>query len=212
MKTQLRQPNHIASGIVHWVATHPNTGSDAHSYALLDSGILLDPILPEDGGIEALAEFEPQQIVLTGRHHTRDSKSIADHFGIKVRVSQPGAEDASRKVEVVPFQWGETLAKGVTAFEIGAICPDESAIYSQGSSTALACADGLIRRGNELGFMPDSLLGDEPEAVKRDLRHVYREMLDLDFDHLLLAHGDPIVDHGHDELAAFVSVSDSILA
>jgi hypothetical protein len=206
METQLRRPEQIAAGIVHWVATHPNTRIDAHSYALLDSGVLLDPILPEDGGIDALSDFNPQQIVLTGRHHTRDARAISDHFDIEVRVSAPGAADASRHVKVVPFEWGETLAEGVTAFEVGAICPDESAIYVQGSSTALACADGLLRSDDgDLSFMPDSLLGDDPEEVKSGLIRAYREMLDLDFEHLLLAHGEPVVGDGHELLAAFVS-------
>lgn len=205
MTTQTRQPDEVAAAIVHWVATHPNTGSEAHSYALLDTGTLLDPMLPEEGGLDALAELEPQLIVLTGRHHTRDSKVIAEHFGINVRVSEPGVADASKHVDVVPFEWGEELADGVIGFEIGAICPDESAIHVEGTSTALACADGLIRRGNELDFMPDFLLGDDPEAVKQALRKVYREMLDLEFDHLLLAHGEPVIGAGHATLSAFVS-------
>jgi len=36
------------------------------------------------------------------------------------------------------------------------------------------------------------------------LRAAYRRLLDLDFDRLLLAHGDPIVHGAKDELFAFV--------
>jgi len=36
------------------------------------------------------------------------------------------------------------------------------------------------------------------------LRNAYRRLLDLDFDRLLLAHGDPIVHGAKDELFAFV--------
>lgn len=203
----------IAPGIFHWSALHPNIKTEVHSYALADSGILLDPMLPPEGRLDALAAFEPRQIVLTNRHHTRDAAAIAERFDIPVRVSEPGVADASQHVEVVPFTWGDELAPGVTALEVGAICPDESAIHITGRSAALACADGVIRMGGSggtgsggdqgLGFVPDFLIGDDPEPVKQALRARYRELLKLPFDHLLLAHGEPVIGSGHEALAAF---------
>lgn len=206
--------NEIAPGIFHWSALHPNIKTEVHSYALADSGILLDPMLPLDGGLDALAEFDPRQVVLTNRHHTRDSAAIAERFGIPVRVSEPGVADASQHVAVTPFAWGDELAPGVTAHEVGAICPDESAIHITGRSSALACADGVIRMGGSggtgsggdqgLGFVPDFLIGDDPESVKAGLRDAYRHLLELQFDHLLLAHGAPVVGDGHAALESFV--------
>lgn len=193
---------------------HPKIGAEVHSYALADSGILLDPMLPPDGGLDALAQFDPRQIVLTNRHHTRDAAAIAEHFNIPVRVSEPGATDASKHVAVTTFAWGEELAPGVTAHEVGAICPDESAIHVTGASNALACADGVIRLGGSSGtgsggganlaFVPDFLIGDDPPAIKAALCAAYRRLLDLPFDHLLLAHGEPVVGDGREVLAAFV--------
>ena len=46
---------------------------------------------------------------------------------------------------------------------------------------------------------------DDPERTRAGLREAYRRLLDLDFDRLLLAHGDPIVHGAKDELAAFVT-------
>jgi hypothetical protein len=73
---------------------------------------------------------------------------------------------------------------------------------------ALACADGVIRSPDEgpLTFVPDELM-DDPGRTKAALRDAYRRLLDLDFDRLLLAHGDPIVHGAKDELAAFVGHS-----
>jgi hypothetical protein len=45
---------------------------------------------------------------------------------------------------------------------------------------------------------------DEPERTKTGLRDGYRLLLDLDFDRLLLAHGDPIAHGAKDELYAFL--------
>ncbi|MBK5229879.1 MAG: hypothetical protein JJE27_01785 [Thermoleophilia bacterium] len=197
----------IAPDIICWSAFHPGIRETVFSYALVESGILLDPMLPPDGGLEALASVEPKQIVLTNRHHHRDAAAIASHFGIAVRVSKPGVDDASKHVPVTAFEWNEQLAPGVTALEVGAICPDESAIHINGESTALACADGVIRIAGELCFVPDFLLGDDAEQVKAGLRDAYRRLLELAFDHLLLAHGEPVIGRGHEALAAFAGAA-----
>jgi len=56
-----------------------------------------------------------------------------------------------------------------------------------------------------LTFVPDFLMGDDPEAVKQGLFAAFERLLELDFDTLLLAHGAPLVGRGREELAAFVS-------
>jgi hypothetical protein len=45
---------------------------------------------------------------------------------------------------------------------------------------------------------------DEPEQTKRGLRDAYRRLVELDFDLLLLAHGEPVVGGGRQALQAFV--------
>jgi len=96
----------------------------------------------------------------------------------------------------------------VIAHEVGAICPDETALEIPGLR-ALSVADGVVRldQTGPLGFVPDFLLGEDPEDVKRGLCAAYTGLLGLDFDHLLLAHGEPIVDEGKAWLRAFVEGS-----
>jgi hypothetical protein len=69
---------------------------------------------------------------------------------------------------------------------------------------ALAVADGVVGWPgvDGLTFVPDSLM-DDPEDTRRALRAAYRRVLDLEFDLLLLAHGDPVLAGGHDQLRAF---------
>ena len=46
---------------------------------------------------------------------------------------------------------------------------------------------------------------DDPEQTKEGLRAAYRRLLDeLEFEHLLLAHGDPVVGSAQEELRALV--------
>lgn len=195
----------VAPGIVHWTAKHPRIGIEVSSYLVVEPGVLLDPLAPAEG-FDALAEWgEPRMVVLTNRHHHRAAAEAAERFGIPVRVSEPGVEEASQHVAVQPFAWDEELAPGVRTLEVGAICPDESAVLFTAES-ALACADGVVRMGDgPLQFVPDMLLGEDPEAVKAGLRVAYRPLLELSFDHLLLAHGDPVIGTGHQELSAFVA-------
>jgi glyoxylase-like metal-dependent hydrolase (beta-lactamase superfamily II) len=104
---------------------------------------------------------------------------------------------------VEAFEFGDELPGGVVVHEIDAICPDETALYIP-RHRALACADGVVRGRDELQFVPDFLM-DDPEDTKRQLRAAYRRLLGLDFDLLLLAHGEPVVGRARDALSAFVA-------
>jgi hypothetical protein len=45
---------------------------------------------------------------------------------------------------------------------------------------------------------------DEPEQTKEALRVAYGRLLELDFERLLLAHGDPVLEGARATLRAFV--------
>jgi hypothetical protein len=68
----------------------------------------------------------------------------------------------------------------------------------------LSVADGVISYDG-LRFVPDHYLGDDPEGVKRGLRDAYRRLCDLEFDALLVAHGDPIPKGARAQLREFAA-------
>ena len=81
----------ILPGIHHWTALHPRIGQRVSSYYVEPAGILIDPMAPEDGlGFFEELDLPPQQIVLTNRHHYRDSDRFREAFGCVVRASDPG--------------------------------------------------------------------------------------------------------------------------
>ena len=90
------------------------------------------------------------------------------------------------------------------AHEVNSISPDETALYIP-AHRALVCADGVIRSDQQspLQFVPDWLM-DDPEQTKAGLRAAFAKLLELDFDRLLLAHGQPILAGGKQALAEFV--------
>jgi len=191
----------ILDGIWHWTATHPNTGSLVSSYWVRPSSAVIDALLPEQG-IDAFAEQPPERVLLSNRHHLRDAEEFADRYGAVIECSNPGLHEFEGGPDVRGFDFGDQVAPGIQALEVGAICPDESALLI-GEAGALAIADGIRHYEGRMDFFADWLLGDDPEGVKEGLRESYRGLLDLEFDTLLFAHGDPIVGGGKAALREF---------
>jgi hypothetical protein len=195
----------IAPGLWHWTARHPHIGMDVSSYYLTAERVALDPLLPPEG-IDWFAELPepPQHVLLTNRHHDRDAWRLREAFGCEVHCSAAGVAELRGRGPVTRFEFGDELPGGIVAYEVGAICPDETALHIP-PHAALAVADGVVRwgEGEGLSFVPDSLM-DDPEQTKSGLRDAYRALLDLDFELLLLAHGEPITASAQRELADFI--------
>jgi hypothetical protein len=193
----------ILPGIHHWTTFHLGIGARVHSYYVEPAAALIDPMVPEEGLAAFAGMVEPRHVLMTNRHHFRHSKRFREAFGCVVRASAPGMPDLEgRRVEA--FGFGDEVAPGITAIEIGVLCPDETALHIADGGGAVAFADGLIRSGGALGFVSDPLLGDDPPAIKRGLMEAFRRLLPLDFDALLFAHGEPQASGGRAALRAFV--------
>jgi glyoxylase-like metal-dependent hydrolase (beta-lactamase superfamily II) len=187
----------LAPGIWHWTAEHPNLGVDVSSYWIPDLKLLLDPIaVPEEVD-------EVDDILLSCRHHVRDSIEAAERFGATIQAPRSGMHEFGDDTPIQPYNVGDGLVDGeVTAHEVGGLSPDETALHIA-SKRALCIADGAIRYGDELHFVPDQYM-DDPERDKADLKRGFGELADqLDFDVLLLAHGTPYPSGGRDALRRF---------
>ena len=199
MQDLLQNPGmeQIAPGISHWQAVHPNLGVDVSSYWLPELKLLLDPIAVPDevDGVE--------HILLSCRHHVRDSLEAANRFGATVCAPRTGMHDFPEGTPIHPYDFGEPVADdAVTPHQVGGLSPDETALHIP-SVNALSIADGAIRYGDELEFVPDQYM-DDPERDKADLKRGFGELADqLDFDVLLVAHGDPIPGGGREALRRF---------
>jgi hypothetical protein len=193
----------IVPGIWHWSGAHPRIKIVVHSYYLLEERTLIDPIAPAEG----LDWFEdhgpPADVVLTNRHHFRSTGQFVERFGVTVRCAREGVHEFTDGQQVEPFDVGDELRGGIVVHGVGAICPDETALYIPRRG-AVAIADGAVRwePGGPLAFVPDKFM-DAPEQTKAGLRESYRRLAELDFRHLLLAHGEPFVGNGREALADF---------
>jgi hypothetical protein len=201
----------VLPGILHWTTFHEGIGSPVHSHMHVASGAIFDPRLPE-GGVEALsAAGMPSVVLLSNRHHLRHAAQVADAYGIPIRCHEAGlheftGEDAPH---VEGFAFGDEVAPGVTALELGALTPEDTVFRMDAGDThrgLLLFADGLVRMDGELAFVPDRLMGDDPEAVKQGLLANLARLVERDdFDALLFAHGEPLAAGGHEALERFVA-------
>jgi hypothetical protein len=194
----------IAPGVLHWTAYRDTIGADVHSCYDLASGTLIDPMVPLQG-LDAFADRPVRRIVLTSRHHYRQSGEFRERFGCPVLCHEAGLHEFADGREVEGFAFGDQLAPGVRALEVGVLTPEETAIHLEAG--AMAFGDALIRgRHGELGFVPDRLLGDGPGAIKEGLRAAFRRLAtEEEFDALLLAHGEPMRHTGRSALLTFGS-------
>ena len=189
----------IAPGLLDWTAFREAIGNTVHSHYVAAPGVLIDP-MPPDGELPGA----PRLVVLTNRHHLRH----AAEYDCPIRCHEAGLHQfEGAEFEVRGFAFGDELAPGVRALEVGVLCPEETALHIAAGDGFLAFADAIVRDDDgNLAFVSDHLLGDDPEQVKAGLRDSFARLLDeQDFDGLLLAHGDPTPSGGRAELERFVS-------
>jgi hypothetical protein len=197
--------NEVLPGVLHWTTLHEGIGQPVHSHFAVEAAALIDPRMP-DGGVEEVARYgRADRILLSNRHHLRHSECFAEAFNCPIRCHEAGLHEFGDGPEVQGFRFGEEVAPGIRALEMGALTPEDTVFHLQTGPGALLFADGLIRRRDgELAFVRDELMGDEPEQVKRGLVLSMRQLLDEGFDALLFAHGDPMASGGKAALREFV--------
>ncbi len=191
----------IAPGIRHWTAKHPKIKMDVSSYWLPSLGVLLDPLaVPEE--VDQVGE-----IILVNRHHFRDALEARERFGATIRAPRAGAHEFDDGDPIEFYDFEEELAGGaITPHQVTELWPDDSALHIP-SLSALAIADTVVKFGktDDLQLVPDDLMGDA-EAEKRAILDGLAALAErLEFDHLLLAHGTPVIGDGRDRLRAFAA-------
>ncbi len=195
----------ILPGVFHWTTFHEGIGQEVHSaYIAGDPPVLIDPREPSEGLDWFNRQGPPRYAFLTNRHHFRHSDRFRRQFGTAVWCHRQGLHEFPDDPEVHPFEHGDELPGGILALPVGVLCPEETALYIPVAEGVLALGDALVRYGEELGFVPDAYLGDDPERIKSGLLDAFRDLLGQPFDHLLFAHGQPWIGGAKDRLSRFI--------
>jgi len=200
----------ILPGVFHWETTHPRIGLKVSSYWLECELVVIDPLVPDDEGIAwfSARSGTPAAVLLSNRHHYRDSSRWRELFGCPILCNGAGLHEFTHGEQVSGFQEGDELPGGIVAERVGVLCPDETALYLPAHG-ALLIADAVVRAltpagAGQLGFVPDSLMDDPPETKRGMLAALARLLAELDFEHLLLAHGGPLIGDGREQLGELI--------
>jgi glyoxylase-like metal-dependent hydrolase (beta-lactamase superfamily II) len=192
----------VLPGVFHWMAKHPSMGMEVGCHYSARSGTAFDPLLPDEG-IGWFDEHGVERIVLSTRHHLRHSELLAKQYGCPILCHESGLHQFEGGPAVTGFAFGDRLADDVVTLEMDSISPDDTVLRIEAGGGALLFADSVVNYGG-LGFVPDHLIGDDPEGVKAKVRERCRALLDEDFEVLLFAHGEgPLATDAREALRSF---------
>jgi hypothetical protein len=201
----------ILPGVFHWTTFHQGIGVTVHSYLIAATRpqVVVDPRVPKNGLKELAHKAQPRHILLTNRLHYRHSGRFARAFDAQIWAHEAGKHAfGPRRHPVHLFKHGARLPGGIQALKVGALCPEETALYLPLHGGILSIGDALIREGSRLVFVPDFLMGDDPETVKRGLCQSLRQLLRRNFNHMLFAHGKPWIGGAKKALRKFLERQD----
>lgn len=206
-KARRKTVREILPGLFHWTTFHERIGEDVHSYYIAGAhpAVLIDPRVPDEGLKWFADRPPPKHIYLTNRLHYRHSNRFSKAFQATVWCHRAGLHHFNKRRPVKGFDHGDALPGGITALPVGVLCPEETALYWPEQGGVLSIGDAIIRDDTALTFVPDGLMGDDPETVKRGLCAALKRHLAVDFDNLLFAHGEPWIGHARAALAGFVA-------
>ena len=173
-----------------------------------DETILVDPLLPpEPDAVLDLIERELGErlaLLITIPYHVRSSEEIRHRFRGDVETTIWGhpacrkrlSEDAGFRA----FEPGDELPAGATAHKIGKPRRHETPLHLP-SHRALVFGDAVAEVDGELRVWAGERLDARVRRFYRDrFNPTLEPLLELDFDRVLVTHGQPFLQGGREQL------------
>ncbi|MEM6820889.1 MAG: hypothetical protein AAF558_02945 [Verrucomicrobiota bacterium] len=189
---------HIATWSVY--CDKARTSLHAHAHVFQDNLALIDPVLPKSSSVwhKIMQMGNPNLIVLTNGNHERDSKRIAEEYKIPIAASAPASKSLSRKPDIILDD--RVQMQGLKPIYCPGGGPGESALFSE-STRCLFLGDAIVN-------LPDTGLQLLPEKYCEDTKQntrSLRQLLNLDFKLVLVAHGVPLSESPKTQLKKLLS-------
>jgi hypothetical protein len=208
-------PDKLADGLWRWTARHPEWhpgefGSEVASFALHAGRetVLIDPLLPpEPEPVLDLIERELQErlaILITIPYHVRSSEQIRNRFGTEAETTIWGHEACRKRLEddsgFHAFEAGDPLPAGASAHRIGKPRRFETPLLLP-SHRALAFGDAVAEVDGALRVWSERRVDDEVTRFYSErFNPTLEPLLELDFDRVLVTHGEPVLEDGRADL------------
>lgn len=171
--------------------------------------VLVDPFdLPGDETETLEALGTPTHIVVTADSHERDADAYRSRYGAQILVHRELAPKLGLQPDQT-FEAGEALPGGLQAIGIPGTRSGETAVLVPDGDGSLLVGDTLMNiPASERGFLMRLIgfpagLGKMPKMAIKDAKlahQSYLALLDLDFDALLVSHGEPILTGAKEQL------------
>lgn len=192
----------ILTGIFTWSQFAEPQGYDFNGHLIRhgDGNLCIDPVAPNDDVAEEIGRIGVARILLTNRNHSRATNLIRQRTGARVALHPDDAAHA-RSQGTEPdddLRVGDTVGPLVTIGVPGK-SPGEVAFHWP-ERRLLIVGDAVI--GNPPGkcsILREGVM-DEPAR----LRESVRDLLDLDFDTLLVGDGESILQGANARLRELV--------
>jgi glyoxylase-like metal-dependent hydrolase (beta-lactamase superfamily II) len=210
-------PDQLAEGLWRWTARHPEWhpgefGREVASFAVDTEGALLlvDPLLPpEPEPVLELVEGllgERLAILITIPYHVRSSEELWRRYGDRTDCSIWGhracRKRLRRRAGFREIELGVPLPGGVSALAIGRPRRQETPFYLP-SHRALVFGDAVVEVDGELRVWATDRVDDRRARWYRDrFNPTLEPLLELDFDRVLVTHGQPVLSGGRAALRA----------
>ena len=189
----------IAPGVHRWSCWHTQWKVDFSSYAVVtgDGVYYVDPTRPGPTLQKKLAALgAPLGVFLTNANHERDADWFRKQYDIQVYAHEKAKPECEHKLDVLVLD-GEKLPGGPRVIHLPGAGAGEVGLIT---GNVILLGDALIHpKGKDLTFLPDQYCDDAKQS-----RQSLRKLLDLDFQTLTFAHGEPIVGGAKQQLTALL--------
>jgi len=185
----------VAPGTWRWTAAHPAWEPDPEPespgdwpeevgcvlYEAPDGPVLIDPLVADWAALDERVAGRPVTVLTTIRFHRRSRETVLERYGGRaVRHDAP-------------------MPAGVEAIPVPTF--DET-VYWLPEPRALVPGDRLIGSPGGVRMCPASWLDYIPgKPGTDDLRTALLPLLELPVEHVLVSHGEPVLDDGRDAVA-----------
>jgi hypothetical protein len=201
-------PKKLAKDLWRWTARHPEWhpgefGSEVASFALRtgDDTVLIDPLLPPDPDpVLQLIEDnlgDRVTILVTIPYHVRSSEEIWRRFRKQATTAIHGHPACANRLETTSgFKEldpdNASLPAGITAHAIGRPRRHETPLHIP-SHKALVFGDAVAEVDGKLVVWATGHVDAKMERFHRErFNPTLEPLLELDFDRVLVTHGQPI--------------------
>ena len=205
------KPEKLANGLWRWTERHPEWhpgefGREVACFAVQagEDTLLIDPLLPEDdSALLALVDAiltDRLTLLVTIPYHVRSAEAIWRHYRKQAETTIRGHAAAAKRLddrsgfrEIDP---AAELPGGVTAHRIGKPRRQETPLLLP-SHRALVFGDAVAEVDGRLRVWSDRKVDDKVERFYRErFNPTLEPLLDLDFERVLVTHGQPVMKDG----------------